>query len=329
MKSLFKGIALLLVVALVALALTAAWLLRWDELDPPDLPGVVEGGVLQHGGLERHWLAYLPASRAASPPLLLVLHGSLGDGSGMRAGSFYSFDVQAERAGFITVYPDGIDNHWNDCRRNASYAANRLQVDDVGFLRVLVAELVARYGADPGRVFAVGLSNGGHMVFRLALEAPELIAGGAAVAANLPVADNSACVARGVPVPMLVMNGTEDPVNPDEGGVVELLGDRSRGQVMSSLETARYWAGLAGYGPADVQRTSSDANPDDATSVLRYSWQSPGRVPVELVSLEGAGHTFPNPLYSLPRILGRTSHELDGAEVIWAFFAQLPVSDRR
>lgn len=329
MKSLFKGIALLLVVVLVGLALSAAWFLRWDELAPPELPGVVEGGVLSHGKRERHWLAYVPAARPAAPPLMLILHGSLGHGAFMRATTFYSFDVQAERAGYIAVYPDGVDNHWNDCRRHASYSANQLQVDDVGFLRVLVAELVARYGADPGRVFAVGLSNGGHMVYRLALEAPELIAGGAAVAANLPVADNSACIGRGVPVPMLVMNGTEDPVNPDEGGVVELLGDSSRGQVMSSLETARYWAGLAGHGPADVQRASSDTDPDDATSVMRYSWQSPGRVPVELVSLEGAGHTFPNPLYSLPRILGRTSHELDGAEVIWAFFAQLPVSDRR
>jgi polyhydroxybutyrate depolymerase len=329
MKKLFKVIALLLVVLLAGLALAAAWLLRWDEIAPPELPGVVEGAALQHGEQDRRWLAYIPASRMASPPILLVLHGSLGDGPGMRASTFYSFDVQAERAGYIAVYPDGVENHWNDCRRNASYAANRLQVDDVGFLRALVAELVNRYGADPERVFATGLSNGGQMVYRLALEAPELIAGGAAIVANLPVADNSDCVGRGVAVPMLVMNGTEDPVNPDAGGVVQVWGDSSRGEVMSSLDTARYWARLAGHDLDAVQRTGSDRNPDDATSVARYVWRSAGHSPVELVSLEGGGHTFPHPVYSLPRILGPTSHELDGAEVIWAFFSSLPINARR
>jgi polyhydroxybutyrate depolymerase len=52
-------------------------------------------------------------------------------------------------------------------------------------------------------------------------------------------------------------------------------------------------------------------------------------VPVELVSLEGGGHTFPHPLFSLPRILGPTSHEVDGAEVIWRFFDGVAISDRR
>jgi polyhydroxybutyrate depolymerase len=329
MKKLFKVLALLLVLLLVGLALAAAFFLRWDEIEPPDLPGVVEGGSLQHGDRDRSWIAYVPASRPSAPPLLLVLHGSLSDGDSMRAGTFYSFDVQAERAGYIAVYPDGIDSHWNDCRRGASYTANQLQIDDVGFLRTLVAELVNRYGADPERVFATGLSNGGQMVYRLALEAPELIAGGAAVVANLPVKENSDCVGRGLAVPMLVMNGTEDPVNPDAGGVVEILGDSSRGEVMSSLDTARYWASLAGHNLDAVQRTGSDRNPDDATRVTRYVWRSAGHAPVELVSLEGGGHTFPHPVYSLPRILGPTSHELDGAEVIWAFFSSLPINARQ
>lgn len=329
MKNLFKLFALVLVLGLVGLALAAAWLLRWDEIEPPDLPGVVEGGLIQHGEYDRRWLAYVPASRPASPPLLLVLHGSLADGPGMRASAFYSFDVQAERAGFIAVYPNGVENHWNDCRRNASYAANQLQIDDVGFLRRLVADLVTRYDADPARVFVTGLSNGGQMAYRLALEAPDLIAGGAAIAASLPTAANSGCTSVGEPVAMLVMNGTEDPINPDSGGVVELLGDSSRGEVLSSMDTANYWAGLAGHDLAAVQRSSSDGNPDDGTRVVRYAWRTPGRVPVELVSLEGGGHTFPHPLFSLPRILGPTSHEVDGAEVIWRFFDGVAISDRR
>lgn len=329
MKNVLKLVALALVLVLVGLALAAAWFLRWDEIEPPPLPGVVEGGTLQHDGHERRWIAYVPASVGPSPPLLLVMHGSQGDAAGMRALSFYSFDVQAERAGYIAVYPQGFENHWNDCRGSAAYSANQLDIDDIGFFRALVAELTRRYGIDPDRVFATGFSNGGQMAYRLALEAPDLVAGTAAVAANLPVASNSDCTPLGVAVPVLVMNGTEDPVNPDAGGLVEILGDASRGEVMSSLDTAGYWASLAGHDLAAARRTSSDTNPDDTTRVTRYAWRSPGRPPVELVSLEGGGHTFPHPVYSLPRMLGPTSNELDGAEVIWEFFAGLPVSAHR
>ena len=62
MKLILKWLALVLVLVIAGLALTASWYLRWDELPPPEMPGVVEGGVLDHDGLQRSWLAYVPAS---------------------------------------------------------------------------------------------------------------------------------------------------------------------------------------------------------------------------------------------------------------------------
>ena len=141
----------------------------------------------------------------------------------------YGFDVLAERHGFVAVYPDGYQRHWNDCRGSANYAANTEDIDDVGFLRALVQQMVEEQGVDPERVFATGLSNGGQMAYRLGLEAPELVAGIAAMAANLPVASNLDCMPSGEPVAAMVMNGTADPVNPYEGGLVEIFGNTSRG----------------------------------------------------------------------------------------------------
>ena len=234
MKLVLKWLALGLVLAIVGVALTASWYLRWDELPPPEMPGMVEGGVLDHGGLKRSWMAYVPAAKEESPALVMVLHGSMSDGAMARTGTYYSFDVLAERNGFIAVYPDGFDSHWNGCRVNASYQANLKDIDDVGFLRQLVDQMAERYGVDPDRVFATGLSNGGQMVYRLAYEAPDLIAGGAAVIANLPVPDNLGCEPSGQAVPMLILNGTEDPVTPYTGGQINLFGETSRGVVMSS-----------------------------------------------------------------------------------------------
>lgn len=48
------------------------------------------------------------------------------------------------------------------------YSANKLNIDDVGFLTALVDKLVAQPDLDPARVFPTGLSRGGQMTFRLA-----------------------------------------------------------------------------------------------------------------------------------------------------------------
>jgi polyhydroxybutyrate depolymerase len=306
-------------VVLVAVALAWWWYLRADPMEPPTLPGSLQTGTLEHGGHQRSWLAYVPAAKSPSPALVLVMHGSLGDGEQMRGATRYGFDVLAERHGFIAVYPDGYERHWNDCRGGADYAANLENIDDVGFLRALVARMVDEQGVDPARVFATGLSNGGQMAYRLGLEAPDLVAGIAGMAASL--ADPIACEPAGEAVAAMVMNGTEDPVNPYEGGQVEIFGNTSRGRVLSSAATAGYWAGLAGYDGEGERSRWPRRDPDDPTSVESTEWSGQGRPPVSLVTIYGGGHTVPNPVFSLPRILGPTSHQLDGPEVIWAFFS--------
>ena len=326
MSKILKVLGLLAVLAIVAIVLAWWWYLRADSMETPALPGTAHTGSLQYEGHRRTWLAYTPASKPAKPALVLVMHGSLGDGLQMRAASRYGFDVLAERHGFVAVYPDGYQQHWNDCRGSANYTANTENIDDVGFLRALVQQMVEEQGVDAERVYATGLSNGGQMAYRLGLEAPGMVAGIAAIAANLSAESNFDCEPTGEAVPALVMNGTADPVNPYDGGVVEIFGDSSRGAVRSSVATAAYWAGLAGYDSEGVKRTWPTEDPDDPTSVESLHWSGEGRVPVSLVTITGGGHTVPHPVFKLPRILGPTSHQLDGPEVIWAFFsgAELP-----
>lgn len=312
------------VAALVILGVMAAgwWYLSSDVSEPQGLPGEHVAGLLRHDGLERHWQAYVPATLKPRAPLLLLLHGSRGDGNDMRLATYYGFEVLAEREGALVVYPDGVERHWNDCRASASYAANIRSIDDVGFLRALIARLGERYGVDPHRVYVAGISNGGHMAYRMGLEAPDAVAGIAAYVANLPVRDNLDCEPRDQALPVLIVNGTEDPINPYEGGVVELFGDASRGAVLSARETAAYWADLARYSSEGQHSDWEDRAADDGTRVTTLQWVGPDRPPVALVSVVGGGHTVPDPVFRLPRVLGRTSHELDIAALTWAFFSE-------
>jgi polyhydroxybutyrate depolymerase len=64
-------------------------------------------------------------------------------------------------------------------------------------MRALVERLVTGYGIDRGRVFATGISNGGQLALRLALEAPDLVRAVAPVLASLPTTENMDCTPSG------------------------------------------------------------------------------------------------------------------------------------
>ncbi len=318
--------------AAAALLLALAIYLLYAPAPPePALSAPVQRGTLTVGGRERSYLVFAPARRPAAPALVVAFHGSMGSPGAMRVASGYGFDRLADRHGFIIAYPQGHDGNWNDCRRSADYEARRLDIDDVGFFEALVARLQRDYQVDPERVFVVGLSGGGHFVFRLALERPERIAGAAVFAANLPTPDNNVCAARGRPPPVMLVNGTADPINPFAGGKVTLFGFGNRGTVISARASAEYFARARGLtGSSTVSMPSSSAS--DRTWVERIDWARPGEgVDTVLVAVHGGGHVLPQTGWRPPRLLGRVTGIVDGPAWAWAFFAEQgaePVADR-
>lgn len=314
--------ALGLVVALVVVIAAAGWwLVGMESVPEPDLPGVIEERRTAWEKRERTWRFYRPSQLAERPAVVFVLHGSMGDGRDARGMMAYEFDRLAEAHGFLAVYPDGFDRHWNGCRAHGPYEANALDVDDVGFLRAIVGELEGQFGVDPGRVFATGVSNGGHMAIRLALEAPDFVTAVAPIVASLPSGDNLDCEPTGEPVAVVLVNGSEDPMNPFEGGTVALYGLLgNRGTVHSTQASIEYFAANAGHeGEAEIEPLP-DLRQDDGSVVVRHRWEEPGRPEVTLYAVMGGGHTVPHPRMRFPRLIGRTNADVNAAEEIWAFF---------
>ena len=136
------------------------------------------GGPLRHDGLEREFILYQPPPAQAHSglrPLLLVLHGGGGTHRGMIRLTNGRFHTLADRDGFFVVYPQGIDKSWNDGRRGKVSGAHRKGIDDAGFLRALIEDLIAQYPVDPEHIFATGISNGGLMSFKLGCSLPGTI----------------------------------------------------------------------------------------------------------------------------------------------------------
>lgn len=319
----------LLFLALLVLLLAGLYLyyLYTPRAVRPELSGEYRREHIDIGGMPREYGLYLPAQRNASTPILFVLHGSLQTIEDIRHYSAYAFEQLAEEHGFIVVYPQGFERNWNDCRRTADYPARTQNIDDVGLIKGLIQQLAAEQGGDAQRVFLTGYSNGGHLGLRIALEQPELLAGVAAIAASLPTNDNLDCVASGQPVPVLLLNGTRDPINPYNGGKVTLFGLGDRGTVLSSYESAQYFAELAGYSRAEARHEILwQAANEPAQRVDLDQWRAPERAEVTLLSAIGGGHLLPQAGFRPPRLLGRNLSGFDGPRAIWAFFSrQRPV----
>lgn len=289
---------------------------------PGDGSGSTPGSIIA-GGLERTFRLYIPPShdRSRPAPLIIALHGGGGTGAGMERLTRGGFNRLADRDGFIAVYPDGLERHWNDGRGIEAWRAHRENVDDVGFISALIAHLARRANIDRSRVYSTGISNGGLMSFRLARELTSQIAAIVPVATSMSeqIAEMRA-PSRSISV--LTIAGTQDPLVPWDGGEVGFPGGRKVGKAIPVAETIRYWAGHNQCPSSPAVAMEPDRDPRDGTRVRRETY-GPCRdgTEVVLLAVEGGGHTWPGGWQYLPeRVIGRTSRDIDANEVIWDFF---------
>jgi polyhydroxybutyrate depolymerase len=125
--------------------------------------------TFDHDGTTRSYRLHVPPGHdVAKPvPLVIALHPYPGTGLGM--SEMVGLDAVAAEEGFLVAYPDGISGGFN-----AFVCCG--QADDVGFLQALTEGLVREWNVDPDRVYLAGISNGGDLSFRAAVEAPQVFA---------------------------------------------------------------------------------------------------------------------------------------------------------
>lgn len=309
--------------SLAAMAVLAGALFGYYVYTPaseiPQLSGALTRGSLEVGGRQRTYLLYVPQGLPKGAPLVLAMHGSGLDAAQMRVDTGYGFDRLADEHGFAVVYPDGYQGYWNGCNIVGDYSANTLNIDDVRFLSAVADAVVTEIGVDPRRVFAMGISRGASMALRLAIEAPSQFRAVAAVSESMPTPDNFKCTlaARGTSS-VMIMNGTEDPIVPFDGGEVNLFGVfLKRGRVFSSRASGQYLADLNHIAGAPA---TNDTNVAGEVRVEHVLWRNDSSAEVELVAIHGGGHGIPQPYQRRPRLLGPSPKEPNGPDVIWAFF---------
>ena len=157
---------------------------------------------LVHDDVERCWS--IQTSGLDEPrPLVIDMHGWGGSGEQQRGNSH--FDVVAQQQQFVAVWPDGRNGSWNAGTACCGSSSAR-GVDDVGFIRSLIASVGSTHNVDLDRVYLTGFSNGCAMAQRMAAEASDMVTAVACTSLYrlVPVA------AGYTPVPILEMHGSLD-----------------------------------------------------------------------------------------------------------------------
>lgn len=312
------GLPLFTTLSLVLTLVLAGSLVFYWLYAPLDRVFDTAAYALRVGSEERSYLVHAPQYLRPGAPMVIVLHGSGQDAQAMRKATGCAFERLASQRRFAVVYPNAFRKHWNDGRRAAPHAARARGIDDCVFIAAVIDAMVAGYAVDPQRVFVFGYSGGGHMAFRLAQEMPERVAAISAVVAGIP-AENATALRQGRAVPAMLVNGTDDPINPYDGGRVTLFGFGNWGEVLSARASASHFARLHGAHLAQTQELAPGDFPDP-TRVVKKTWTSSREPKVVLYSVLGGGHVIPHPYGRAARLLGRKTTALDAPKAACEFF---------
>jgi polyhydroxybutyrate depolymerase len=269
----------------------------------------------------RNAILHVPAATVGhAAPLVIALYGS-GDNAAHFQTSI-GFDAVADRENFIVVYPDAIDAHWNYGRPVKKMPLlNGQQVDDIGFIRTLIDDLVTRKLVDANQVFVTGFSRGAQFSFTLACALPDKIAAIAPVSGLMTEFQIGDC-RPGHPMPIMMVNGTSDDTLPYDGFLSEDY------RLLSVPETLEYWRQIDGCTGEDAKPLPR-LNDHDRTRASLFNWTGcSAGTGVRFYRIENGGHRWPrlvesgndDPIKGV-RFGGRNG-DIETAVEMWDFFKQ-------
>ncbi len=287
---------------------------------------------IQVRGMTRSFILETPDSPAAGPmPLVLLLHGHLGTAEGALGLTGLPLPLSAwvpivDREHVLVVALQGMegrDHHtgWHDCRQDATVTP---LTDDVAFADEVVKRLVGTGLADAHRVYVMGMSNGGMMSYRLALEMQPTPAAIVAVSASMAL--HSDCHALPHPVSVMIINGTGDPILPYGGGKVNVTKQGHHSGEVVGITAVRdfwlHWDGLDGI--HGMTGTFPHQAASGKTEAVRTIWGSDAGPQVVLVTVRNGGHAEPSLKFPYGALYveraGIQNRDFESAEEAWKFF---------
>ena len=229
-------------------------------------------------GVERQYLIKIPAEHSENMPILFFLHGMGAEITQLDKEDH--FQAIADKDHWAIVVPqalfEGQGTRWNAGFTNSN-------IDDSGFLMALLDTLAVQYPIDLDSVFFTGLSMGGCMTHRMAIEHGDRITACAPVSGL--ITHRMASQTSVAPVRLLHIHGTNDSIV-GYNGSSQRFGDTLGIGVDSILD---YWK----KANACVTEPIIDTLPDrrnDGLLFVRYTYE--GDATLQHIKVIGGPHTW-------------------------------------
>jgi polyhydroxybutyrate depolymerase len=231
----------------------------------------------------------------------------------------YGWVSKADREGFAVAFPNGYSKlpggrfaTWN--AGQCCGDARDKNIDDVGFIRALVADVRSRLPIDPARIFATGMSNGGMLSHRLACDAADLFRAIASVAGT----DATTTCTPSRAVSVLHIHAKDDTHVLYNGGAgPDAFRDPSKVfSFVSVPDTLARWAMRNHCSPNPVRTMERPGAYCEAYSGCAAGTQ------LQLCVTESGGHSWPG-TERVRRGKEPASQAIDATDVIWGFFVEV------
>lgn len=273
-------------------------------------------------GIQRQYLIHIPPAfnTIAKLPVIFAFHG--GGGTAKSAVSFYDLEPLADKNNFMVVYPDAVNKAWKIPGMATRVKAADTTVNDLHFMNVLLDTIIAEYKADPQKVFLTGISRGAMFSFYLADAMNERVTAIAAVSGGISQTQFPSYSFQR-PIPVLMINGTKDPLVSYDGGYGK-LNRRNIGNEDADMVPAEKL--LQKIVKLDHCNTNAqtvvlpDSDPSDGCTETECIYNGTA-VTVDFIKIENGGHTWPGGTQYLPKFLiGRLCRDFSVSQKIFDFF---------
>ena len=265
--------------------------------------------TIESGGIKRTaFIVEHARLKRVRRPVVIFLHGQ--SGTGVRVRDRLGIDRALKSRSVVVVYPDALGGRWD--------VGDAGVEREVKFVRDLVDRLQVDGIADPKRIYVAGGGPGGILAMRLACRQADAFAGAASLIALMPTADAATCKPSR-PIPFLLLAGTADPKMPFIGGKADL--PEYKGDVVSAAGTLAPFAAAAGCSEKTTKIDIADRDRNDGSRV-HLELPTGCKAPIELVRIDGGGHTLPGarPIADRGQPVGARNGDIDTTRVLLDFF---------
>lgn len=275
-------------------------------------------------GLQRKYILHLPPSYTTVQnfSLIIALHG--GGGTATGAVKLYNLETLADKNNCIIVYPDAVNKAWSIPGMASRVKRLNTAVDDVHFISALLDTLIAYYKVNDKKIFCTGLSRGAMFSYYLADALNDRIAAIAPVCGGISKT-MAATYSFKKPIPVLMINGTADPLVNYNGGFGKMNNRNEGNDDADLLPTEMLLNKIIQLNkcttkPVITSLLNVDASDECTETEADYNCNN---VKVDFIRIENGGHTWAGGTQYLPKfIIGRLCKDFSASQKIVDFFMQ-------